>query len=86
MNTRQKPSKPHSTPKGTATKDRARRPAKRLPAERTRAQPTGPRTLLASERFPIVGIGAFAGGLEALEAFFEHMPSDNGMAFVVVTH
>jgi two-component system CheB/CheR fusion protein len=39
-----------------------------------------------SERFPIVGIGASAGGLEALEAFFTHMPSDSGMAFVVVTH
>ncbi len=36
--------------------------------------------------FPIVGIGASAGGLEALEAFFNDMPADNGMAFVVVTH
>ena len=35
---------------------------------------------------PIVGIGASAGGVEALEAFFRAMPSDNGMAFVVVTH
>jgi two-component system CheB/CheR fusion protein len=86
MAARQKPSKPQGTPKGTAAKDSARRPAKRLPAARTRAQPTVPRTLSASERFPIVGIGASAGGLEALEAFFEHMPPDNGMAFVVVTH
>ena len=36
--------------------------------------------------FPIVGIGASAGGLNALELFFEHLPSDIGMAFVVVTH
>ncbi len=86
MAARQKPSKPQGAPKGTATKDSARRPAKRLPAARTRAQPSVPRTLSASERFPIVGIGASAGGLEALEAFFEHMPPDNGMAFVVVTH
>jgi chemotaxis response regulator CheB len=35
---------------------------------------------------PIVGIGASAGGLEALETFLSHMPSDSGMAFVVVTH
>jgi two-component system, chemotaxis family, CheB/CheR fusion protein len=38
------------------------------------------------ERFPIVGIGASAGGLEALEALFRALPSDPGMAFVVVTH
>jgi len=37
-------------------------------------------------RFPIVGIGASAGGLEALQEFFGHMPSDSGMGFVVVTH
>lgn len=34
----------------------------------------------------IVGIGASAGGLEALEKFFQNMPSDTGMAFVVVQH
>lgn len=34
----------------------------------------------------IVGIGASAGGLEALERFFDNMPPDNGMAFVVVQH
>ena len=34
----------------------------------------------------IVGIGASAGGLEALEAFFSAMPSDNDLAFVVVQH
>jgi two-component system CheB/CheR fusion protein len=34
----------------------------------------------------IVGIGASAGGLEALERFFDHMPADTGLAFVVVPH
>ncbi|MCB0165222.1 MAG: PAS domain S-box protein [Anaerolineae bacterium] len=34
----------------------------------------------------IVGIGASAGGLEALESFFDHMPSDTGLAFVIVQH
>lgn len=38
------------------------------------------------QRFPIVGIGASAGGLEALDELFEHLPPDTGMAFVVVTH
>lgn len=36
--------------------------------------------------FPIVGIGASAGGLEALEQFLAHVPEDSGMAFVIVQH
>ncbi|MDD5301011.1 MAG: chemotaxis protein CheB, partial [Gallionella sp.] len=36
--------------------------------------------------FPIVGIGASAGGLEAFEHFFRKMPPDSGMAFVLVPH
>jgi two-component system, chemotaxis family, CheB/CheR fusion protein len=34
----------------------------------------------------IVGIGASAGGLNALEELFDNMPADSGMAFVVVQH
>ncbi len=34
----------------------------------------------------IVGIGASAGGLSALEEFFDHTPADSGMAFVVIQH
>ncbi len=36
--------------------------------------------------FPVVGIGASAGGLEALEQFFRQAPADSGLAFVVVQH
>ncbi|WPH16152.1 CheR family methyltransferase [Variovorax paradoxus] len=36
--------------------------------------------------FPVVGIGASAGGLEALIRFFENTPPDAGMAFVVILH
>ncbi len=39
-----------------------------------------------SGQFPIVGLGASAGGLEALEQFFTNMPKDSGMAFVVIQH
>lgn len=41
-----------------------------------------------SAGFPIVGIGASAGGLAAFEAFFSGMPADTdpGMAFVLVQH
>jgi two-component system, chemotaxis family, CheB/CheR fusion protein len=36
--------------------------------------------------FPIVGIGASAGGLEALEQFFSNVPIECGMAFVIIQH
>ena len=43
---------------------------------------------LSSKGFPIVGIGASAGGLAAFEAFFSGIPKDTdpGMAFVLVQH
>lgn len=43
---------------------------------------------LAAVDFPIVGMGASAGGLAAIEAFFSGMPADSdpGMAFVLVQH
>ena len=34
----------------------------------------------------IVGIGASAGGLEAIEAFFKNMPANTGLSFVVIQH
>jgi two-component system, chemotaxis family, CheB/CheR fusion protein len=36
--------------------------------------------------FPVVGIGASAGGLEALELFLSHVPESSGMAYVVIQH
>src|SRR4030067_3806089 len=41
---------------------------------------------LAECIFPVVGIGASAGGLDAIEKFFSNMPSDSGMAFVIIMH
>jgi two-component system CheB/CheR fusion protein len=40
----------------------------------------------AKGAFPIVGIGASAGGLEALEQFLGGVPAGSGMAFVIVQH
>src|SRR5687768_3331759 len=34
----------------------------------------------------IVGIGASAGGIESLKEFFDEMPADTGLAFVVIQH
>jgi two-component system, chemotaxis family, CheB/CheR fusion protein len=36
--------------------------------------------------FPIVGVGASAGGLEALRSLLQHLPATTGMAFVLVQH
>ena len=40
----------------------------------------------ANVSFSIVGIGASAGGLEALEQFLGHVPAGSGLAFVIVQH
>lgn len=40
----------------------------------------------ATKNFPIVGIGASAGGLEAFTQLLTHLPADTGMAFVLVQH
>ncbi len=37
-------------------------------------------------RIPVVAIGASAGGIRALQTFFEAMPPDTGAAFVVILH
>src|SRR5438445_3570539 len=38
------------------------------------------------DEFPVVGVGASAGGLEAFTELLEALPSDTGMAFVLVQH
>ena len=65
----------------------AGRTARRSPSGRASARPKQP----ASPSSPsparlIVAMGASAGGLEAFERFFLHMPSDSGLVFVVVPH
>jgi len=59
-------------------KPRRRKPAT-VPAPKISREP-------ANVTFPIVGIGASAGGLEALEQFLGHVPVKSGMAFVIVQH
>lgn len=39
-----------------------------------------------NQDFIVVGIGASAGGVKALQDFFAGMPADSGMAFVIVLH
>ncbi|MBU1747173.1 MAG: PAS domain-containing protein [Chloroflexi bacterium] len=61
---------------------------KQTPAAPTSADPTATAAEEPAPGFPVVGIGASAGGLAAFEAFFSAMPADTetGMAFVLVQH
>lgn len=52
--------------------------------KRTKKSPAAP--VLSATGFPIIGIGASAGGLEAFETFFKNVPAGSGMAFVLVSH
>jgi two-component system CheB/CheR fusion protein len=50
------------------------------------SSPTDTPSRQENRLFPIVGIGASAGGLEALEQFLRHVPLGCGLAFVIVQH
>jgi two-component system CheB/CheR fusion protein len=53
----------------------------KTPSPSADAAPSAP-----AHPFSIVGIGASAGGLEALELFLKNVPAGSGMAFVIVQH
>ena len=78
--------KPGAAAPGKPTPDRAT-PANPPPAEAADSIAPAP-SPAARPGFPIVGLGASAGGLAAFEAFFSGMPADTdpGMAFVLVQH
>ncbi|HEY5374711.1 MAG TPA: chemotaxis protein CheB [Polyangiaceae bacterium] len=62
---------------------------KRAPAAARKAKSAKPTRAAAEPRsssFPIVGLGASAGGLEALEQFFGQVPKSCGIGFVVIQH
>ncbi|REJ82684.1 MAG: GAF domain-containing protein [Planctomycetota bacterium] len=71
-------------------------PSESAPAQPAETQQANSRAVTAAESdpaksdaadpFSIVGIGASAGGLAALKAFFQHVPADSDLAYVVVVH
>lgn len=70
-------------------------PQKGVPAQKEEGMPginepapVEPSSVLPNEKFPVVGIGASAGGLSAIEQFFSSIPKDasTGMAFIVLQH
>src|SRR5712671_4495829 len=86
---------PRSADRSVSKKAASKKSARPKPS--TRKETRKPSTLrervegkqLASDgnnSFPVVGIGASAGGLEAFRQLLERLPVDTGMAFVLVSH
>ncbi|NDU85750.1 MAG: chemotaxis protein CheB [Ferrovum sp.] len=48
--------------------------------------PRRPKARVAAAHFPVVAIGASAGGFEALEQFFGQVPALSGMAYIIIQH
>ena len=67
-------------------------PRPRPPAQPRRPSPLhavradSPRPTPAPRAFPIVGVGASAGGLDAFRQLLAHVPADSGLALVLVQH
>lgn len=75
--------KPRATnPKSAFTARRRRKPSVVSDANDTEANLKAQ----AFATFPIVGVGASAGGLEAFSQLLAHMPLDTGMALVLISH
>lgn len=74
------------TIKKTDRVPKGKRPSKGRQASRPTKKEKDATVPAATLSFPIVGVGASAGGLEAFEQFFTHMPPDSGMAFVLIQH
>jgi two-component system CheB/CheR fusion protein len=66
-------------------KVRSARPTKRKRSSRAQRHGAS-RAAHGPTVFPIVGIGASAGGLDAFKKFFSALPAESGMAFVLIQH
>src|SRR5262249_50282017 len=85
-----KPHRPSAKPSSRRTAQTAASAGKSV-AREGGAIPGGraaraPEASSASRRFPIVGVGASAGGREAFSELLRHLPQRTGMAFVFVQH
>src|SRR5215831_13621285 len=80
------PKKPSTPLKQTPGDGASTGPAKGVPVKANKGRLPGNGLERTPNDFPIAGIGASAGGLEALEELFDNMPPEPGIAFVVVTH
>jgi len=80
---RRRPGKPSRVASTSRPGPTARRRGTAAAIENQEAPPAQPPR---GGSFPVVALGASAGGLHALEEFFSSLPAQSGMAFVVVTH
>src|SRR6267154_1750385 len=87
-----RPAAPGSAPepRRSGGAGRKQKPADKPPSSRQSRRDSKGRSVTSSGqtavRFPIVGIGASAGGLEACTHLLQHLPPDTGMGFVLVQH
>lgn len=91
MPTRKKETQPQKKPKKKVTKKAVpqKNPIKSKSSQKALSREKAKKSagvLKERNRFPVVGIGSSAGGLEALELFFSNVPSDTNMAFVIIQH
>jgi two-component system CheB/CheR fusion protein len=91
MRTRKKAAKKRTVKKAASQpKKESRTGSKTKAVQPEKARQSKAKPLASPEKakkgFPVVGIGASAGGLKAFETFFKNMPPDSGMAFVLVPH
>src|SRR5438067_9172684 len=81
---------PAPEPRRSATAGRKQKPGDKPPSSRQSRRDSKGRSVKSfgqtAVRFPIVGIGASAGGLEACTHLLHHLPLDTGMGFVLVQH
>ncbi|HUW75547.1 MAG TPA: chemotaxis protein CheB [Gallionella sp.] len=68
------------------SKDKAKFAQKSVTRESKKSKVAGIPDVPPAVSFPIVGVGASAGGLESFEQFFTHVAPDSGVAFVLVQH
>jgi len=59
---------------------------KSVPEHDTARSSENPKAPFPGSDYPVVGIGASAGGVQALQDFFKAMPANTGIAFVVILH
>lgn len=75
---------PSSGSKGTGSPGKVSKAGKAK--KKTSGEPKGTSVRRKGRPVPVAGIGASAGGLEALEQFLSKAPQNSGMAFVIIQH
>src|SRR4051794_38893932 len=86
-----KKKRPPSSKKPPAVAPRRESPAAKGRSEPTRRKaaqksPSSQETNDSPDAFPIIGVGASAGGLKALKEFLDAFPENPGVAVVIVQH